>query len=82
MNIESMRTRPYRSFAIDDDDDLPPAARERLLAIRRYDELRAAQQVCPMRHSPDARARVRHVAQPRGTELQPGPGLVDPHGQE
>ena len=41
MNIESMRTRSYRSFAIDD-AELPPAARERLLAIRRYDELRAA----------------------------------------
>ena len=41
MNIESMRTRSYRSFAIDD-AELPAAARERLLAIRRYDELRAA----------------------------------------
>ena len=41
MNIESMRTRSYRSFKVDD-ADLPEQARERLLAIRRFDELRAA----------------------------------------
>ena len=41
MNIESMRTRSYRSLRVDD-AELPAAARERLLAIRRYDELRAA----------------------------------------
>ena len=41
MKIESMRTRPYRSFRIDD-ADLPAGARERLSAIRRYDELRGA----------------------------------------
>ena len=39
--IESMRTRSYRSFKVDD-ADLPAEARERLSAIRRYDELRAA----------------------------------------
>ena len=33
MNIESMRTRSYRSFKVDD-ADLPEQARERLLAIR------------------------------------------------
>ena len=36
MNIESMRTRPYRSFKVDD-ADLPESARARLLAIRRFD---------------------------------------------
>ena len=36
-----MRTRPYRSFKVDD-ADLPAEARERLSAIRRHDELRAA----------------------------------------
>ena len=41
MNIESMRTRSYRSFKVDD-AELPAAARERLLAIRRFDELRKA----------------------------------------
>ena len=41
MKIESMRTRSYRSFKVDD-ADLPAEARERLSAIRRYDELRAA----------------------------------------
>ena len=41
MNIESMRTRPYRSFAIDN-AELPAAARERLHSIGRYDELRTA----------------------------------------
>ena len=41
MKIESMRTRPYRSFKVDD-ADLPAEARERLSAIRWYDELRAA----------------------------------------
>ena len=40
MKIESMRTRPYRSFKVDD-ADLPAEARKRLSAIR-YDELRAA----------------------------------------
>ena len=50
MKIESMRTRSYRSFKIDD-ADLPAEARERLSAIRRYDELRAA-----WRRSPPARA--------------------------
>ena len=34
MNIESMRTRPYRSFKVDG-AELPAPARERLLAIRR-----------------------------------------------
>ena len=41
MNIESMRMRSYRSFKVDD-AELPAPARERLLAIRRFDELRAA----------------------------------------
>ena len=41
MKIESMRARSYRSFKVDD-ADLPAEARERLSAIRRYDELRAA----------------------------------------
>ena len=41
MKIESMRTRSYRSFKVDD-ADLPAEARERLSAICRYDELRAA----------------------------------------
>ena len=41
MKIESMRTRSYRSFKVDD-ADLPAEARERLSAIRRHDELRAA----------------------------------------
>ena len=41
MKIESMRTRPYRSFKVDD-ADLPAEARERLSAIRRHDELRTA----------------------------------------
>ena len=41
MNVESMRTRSYRSFKVDD-ADLPEQARARLLAIRRFDELRAA----------------------------------------
>ena len=36
MKIESMRTRSYRSFKVDD-ADLPAEARERLSAIRRYD---------------------------------------------
>ena len=39
MKIESMRTRSYRSFKVDD-ADLPAEVRERLSAIRRYDELR------------------------------------------
>ncbi len=39
MKIESMRTRSYRSFKVDD-ADLPAEARERLSAIRRHDELR------------------------------------------
>ena len=42
MNMESMRTRSYPSFLHIDDAELPEAARERLLAIRRYDALRAA----------------------------------------
>ena len=50
MKIESMRTRSYRSFKVDD-ADLPAEARERLSAIRRYDEPRAA-----WRRSPPARA--------------------------
>ena len=37
-----MRTRTYPSFLHIDDAELPEAARERLLAIRRYDALRAA----------------------------------------
>ena len=37
MKIESMRTRPYRSFTVGD-VDLPAEARERLSAIRRNDE--------------------------------------------
>ena len=41
MNIESMRTRSYRSFKVDG-AELPAPARERLLAIRRFEELRAA----------------------------------------
>ena len=41
MNIESMRLRSHRSFQIDD-AELPPAARERMLAIRRHDEAVAA----------------------------------------
>ena len=41
MKIESMRTRSYRDFKVDD-AGLPAEARERLSAIRRYDELRAA----------------------------------------
>ncbi len=41
MKIESMRTRSCRSFKVDD-ADLPAEARERLSAIRRHDELRAA----------------------------------------
>ena len=41
MKIESMRTRSYRSFRVDD-ADLLAEARERLSAIRRYDELRGA----------------------------------------
>ena len=41
MKIESMRTRSYRSFRIDD-AALPAEARERLSAIRRYHELRGA----------------------------------------
>ena len=41
MNIESMRTRPYRSFKVNG-AELPAPARERLLAIRRFQELRAA----------------------------------------
>ena len=41
MKIESMWTRSYRSFKVDD-ADLPAEARERLSAIRRYDELHAA----------------------------------------
>ena len=41
MKIESMRTRPYRSFKVDD-ADLPVAVRERMLALRRFDELRTA----------------------------------------
>ena len=36
MNIESMRTRLYRSFKVDD-ADLPEHACARLLAIRRFD---------------------------------------------
>ncbi len=39
MKVESMRTRSYRSFKV---DDLPAEARERLSAIRRHDELRTA----------------------------------------
>ena len=41
MNIESMRTRSYRSFKVDG-AELPAPARERLLAIRRFEALRAA----------------------------------------
>ena len=41
MNIESMRTRSCRSFKVDD-AELPAPVRERLLAIRRFDELRKA----------------------------------------
>ena len=41
MNIESMRARSYRSFKVDG-AELPAPARERLLAIRRFQELRAA----------------------------------------
>ena len=41
MNIESMRTRSYRSFKVDG-AELPAPARERLLAIRRFEGLRAA----------------------------------------
>ena len=41
MKIESMRARPYRGFKVDD-ADLPAEVRERLSAIRQYDELRAA----------------------------------------
>ena len=41
MNIESMRTRPYRSFKVDD-AELSEQARGRLLAIRRFEALRAA----------------------------------------
>ena len=41
MNIESMRTRPYRSFEVDD-AELSEQARGRLLAIRRFEALRAA----------------------------------------
>ena len=46
MKIESMRTRSYRSFRVDD-ADLPAEARERLSAIRRYDELRSAGSAAP-----------------------------------
>ena len=38
MNIESMRMLSYCSFKVDD-ADLPVPARERLLAIRRFNEL-------------------------------------------
>ncbi len=41
MNIESMRTRSYRSFKVDD-AELSEQARGRLLAIRRFEALRAA----------------------------------------
>ena len=41
MNIESMRTRSYRSFEVDD-AELSEQARGRLLAIRRFEALRAA----------------------------------------
>ena len=49
MKIESMRTRSYRSFKVDD-ADLPVEARERTLALRRFDELRTtgcAEQAAP-----------------------------------
>ena len=63
MKIESMRTRSYRSFKVDD-ADLPAEARERLSAIRRHDELRAAgcaeqaalREIGVSRRSPPARA--------------------------
>ena len=41
MSIKSMRIRSCRSFKVDG-AELPAPARERLLAIRRFDELRAA----------------------------------------
>ena len=41
MNIEPMRTRSYRSFEVDD-AELSEQARGRLLAIRRFEALRAA----------------------------------------
>ena len=40
MNIESMRIKSYRSFAVDE-TPLPPAAAERLERLDKYDDLRA-----------------------------------------
>ncbi len=40
MNIESMRIRSHRSFAVDE-APLPPAAAERLKKLNKYDDLRA-----------------------------------------
>ena len=40
MNIESMRIKSYRSFAVDE-APLPPAAAERLKKLNKYDDLRA-----------------------------------------
>ncbi len=40
MNIESMRIKSYRSFAVDE-TPLPPAVAERLEKLDKYDDLRA-----------------------------------------
>ena len=40
MNIESMRIKSHRSFAVDE-TSLPPAAAERLEKLNKYDDLRA-----------------------------------------
>ena len=73
MNIESVPTRPYRSFAMDEHRTSSGGpARECLLAIRRYDELRRRlHRARPFR---PARPDRPHDLLPRRTDPQGGSG--------